>query len=520
MFRKANCYQVLFVVVALVSLAAGTALAATVTQSFTYQGKLMNAAGSPLTGTYSVTFRLYDASTGGSALSTDTHSVTATNGLFTTPIGVTSPAVIDGRAFWLGIKVGSDAEMTPRQEIRPVPYAMSLRPGATVAGSGSTPVLILTASDDGGMGLDVITSGDSSDGVQAVTSGTHSSGVGVKTTGNQSIAINVSTSGYRSFGVRAITNYTQTHGVWATTFGSNSNALWGNTVNTGSAAIRGLTAGDNSPGITLETYGTKSNGVVVETANATSHGVYATTRGAGSNGVEAVTTGANSHAFAAYTSSTASDGLYAETNAWGSWGVDARTSGDASYAVSGSATGGQNSYGVNAYSAQSNGLYADTGRSDRRFGVYTPDKISAYAYETNLGDVAEYWPVAGDVTPGTVLVLGAEGKLRQSTFAYDTGVAGIISTEPGISLGRKEEGNSGDQLVALAGRVPCRVDASYGPIRSGDLLTTSNTPGYAMKAQPVDIGGTQIYRPGTILGKAAGSLESGTGTIDVLVTLQ
>jgi hypothetical protein len=41
-----------------------------------------------------------------------------------------------------------------------------------------------------------------------------------------------------------------------------------------------------------------------------------------------------------------------------------------------------------------------------------------------------------------------------------------------------------------------------------------------MKAQPVNIGGLEIYRPGTTLGKAMGTLESGTGVIDVLVTLQ
>ena len=41
-----------------------------------------------------------------------------------------------------------------------------------------------------------------------------------------------------------------------------------------------------------------------------------------------------------------------------------------------------------------------------------------------------------------------------------------------------------------------------------------------MKAQPVNIGGVEIYRPGTVLGKAMGTLESGTGTIELLVTLQ
>ena len=58
----------------------------------------------------------------------------------------------------------------------------------------------------------------------------------------------------------------------------------------------------------------------------------------------------------------------------------------------------------------------------------------------------------------------------------------------------------------------CKVDASYGAIRPGDLLTTSATPGHAGRAENP--------RPGTILGKALESLESGTGLIRVLVTLR
>src|SRR5512136_444930 len=68
MDRKLNQYLVITAVIALMSLAAGTASAATVSQSITYQGKLTDAAGNPLTGTYSVRFSLYDVSTGGTVL--------------------------------------------------------------------------------------------------------------------------------------------------------------------------------------------------------------------------------------------------------------------------------------------------------------------------------------------------------------------------------------------------------------------------------------------------------------------
>jgi hypothetical protein len=119
-----------------------------------------------------------------------------------------------------------------------------------------------------------------------------------------------------------------------------------------------------------------------------------------------------------------------------------------------------------------------------------------------------------------VVVIGEEGILVPSSLAYDTKVAGIVSTAPGVTLGSDTNGNDGSALIALSGRVPCRVDASYGAIHPGDLLTTSDTPGYAMKAEPTIINGRGFYPDGTILGKAMGTLESGTGTIEVLVTLQ
>jgi hypothetical protein len=74
--------------------------------------------------------------------------------------------------------------------------------------------------------------------------------------------------------------------------------------------------------------------------------------------------------------------------------------------------------------------------------------------------------------------------------------------------------------LAIAGRVLCKVDATYGAIAPGDLLTTSPTPGHAMRATPVNIEGVEFYRPGTILGKALESWTEGRGLIQILVTLQ
>jgi hypothetical protein len=68
--------------------------------------------------------------------------------------------------------------------------------------------------------------------------------------------------------------------------------------------------------------------------------------------------------------------------------------------------------------------------------------------------------------------------------------------------------------------VKVRVDASENPIRIGDLLVSSDTPGMAMRSQAIDIGGVKIHRPGTLIGKALEPLESGHGEILVLLSLQ
>ena len=104
-----------------------------------------------------------------------------------------------------------------------------------------------------------------------------------------------------------------------------------------------------------------------------------------------------------------------------------------------------------------------------------------------------------------------------SSQAYDTRVAGVISERPGIVLG---EGGDNKVLVATTGRVRLTVDASKGPIQIGDLLVASDTPGVAMKSQPINVGGVQIHRPGTLVGKALEPLAKGQGKILVLLSLQ
>jgi hypothetical protein len=135
-------------------------------------------------------------------------------------------------------------------------------------------------------------------------------------------------------------------------------------------------------------------------------------------------------------------------------------------------------------------------------------------------DVAEWVPVRAAMSAGTVVVLDTtqSNQVQASFKAYDTKVAGVISAQPGVALG---VGGEGKALVATTGRVKVRVDATRSAIGVGDLLVTSEVEGAAMKSEPLDVGGTQIHRPGTLIGKALEPLEKGkTGEILVLLSLQ
>ena len=657
-----NCkiFRILFAVTVLVSLTVGISTAATVIQDITYQGLLTDSGGNPLTGTYGITFNLYDVDYGGSPLATSVQHVLCTNGQFTTPVTF-DPSLFDGRALWLGITVDADPEMTPRQEIRPVPYAMSLRPGAVISDStsgwlimaqntGTGPALIGQSWDGEGVfgrgksggafttngegtetdtrigvnvsteyaynpGIIVSTSGQFSNGVRvstsgygsnalysatagetsygtvATTSGRYSDAIRASTSADDSTGVYIRTYGSRSPGISATTSNPHSDGIFTSTSGIDSDGIDTSTSNDGSHGVRATTYGTRSQGIYTSTYGSESNGiesrtageysggVFVETSGYSSPGVFVSTSNITSRGVSVLTTGYQSHGVASETFGSASVGLLAGTYSNNSEGVVAYTNGKDSNGVVVTTIGnnsngvvistfgigshgmdiqtaGTESWGLNvtshqglginvnthstnmwypAISARNNGqgmgihalshnfdgIYAETERSDMKWGVYSPDYIGSEAgVQTAPHDLAEYMPVSEEVTPGTVLVIAEGGVFEPCTAEYDTHVAGIVSTAAGFTLGMNESGNTGEVQVALAGRVPCKVDASKGAIRGGDLLTTSSLPGYAMKAEPVDVGGLEIYRPGTVLGKAMGTLESGTGTIEVLVTLQ
>jgi len=228
-----------------------------------------------------------------------------------------------------------------------------------------------------------------------------------------------------------------------------------------------------------------------------------------------------------YSTSTKRPGVYGKSEK-GGYGVKGEvTSGG--YAVYGVATGsgevephyagyfdGRGDLGC--------GILAKSGKYGYACDFYGPVIIRSRegdpAMELGVGfDYAEGFDVSEkkEIGPGTVLIIDPDnpGKLAISEKPYDSKVAGIVAGAKGLGSAVRLGAGKFDYDVALAGRVYCNVDATEAGVEPGDLLTTSATPGYAMKA--TDYARAQ----GAILGKAMEKLEKGQrGQILVLVTLQ
>jgi len=123
------------------------------------------------------------------------------------------------------------------------------------------------------------------------------------------------------------------------------------------------------------------------------------------------------------------------------------------------------------------------------------------------------------IPQGAVVVIDAQnpGRLKMSDSPYDTRVAGVVSGANGVNPGIQMHQDGmieGGENVSLSGRVYVQADTSNGAIQPGDMLTTSSTPGHAMRVSD------HARAAGAILGKAMTGLSEGKGMVLVLVTLQ
>ncbi len=139
---------------------------------------------------------------------------------------------------------------------------------------------------------------------------------------------------------------------------------------------------------------------------------------------------------------------------------------------------------------------------------------------TGGSDLAENFEMVDEqMKPGTIVAIDPRnaGKLVLARGAYNRRVAGVISGANNLSAGMllpDLENAKNSMPVALSGRVWVYADATKNPIKPGDLLTTSDTPGYAMKVT------NHKKANGAIIGKAMTELKSGKGLVLVLVSLQ
>jgi len=441
-------------------------------KTLSYQGVLTDSAGTPKPdGTYTFTFSLYQASAGGSALWSEQKTLQLAHGLFSTSLGdqVIFPSSLTfDRQYWLGIQAGTNPEMTPRVQLTSAGYSLrSLRAdtaqyalvaGQGVTGSGTSGFVPKWTSNGSELGNSLI-----QDFGTSINIGPFVPGGGLTIQGKLDIGV----SGEE---VRALR------------------------LSSGPNAFLDITPSGSSSTV----FSTVNNRNVVFHMGM---GKFRLEKGSG--GVASASTDA---------------GFIAENN-------------DAS---------GNSGWFYNQ--SQSN---TDPVLKLHKHPSSTANFIDGYAWDgsatitrefhiTSAGsyvagsDFAEAFEAKDDKSiyePGDVVVLCDDGskEVEKSTAPYDTRVAGIYSTRPGV-LGADKDGvtrmDANDIPVAIIGIVPTKVNVENGAIRSGDLLTTSSSPGRAMKASPMIVGGMKIYPTGAIIGKALEPLMEGEGVIKVLVTIR
>ena len=494
-----------------------------------YQGRLVDpTTGNPKSGTFAMTFKLYDAATGGTALWTETKNVLVTNGLFSSLLGDTAPlnsVFFDGRDLWLGVQVGSDLEATPRVQVAYAPYALYASnsaklggqlPGAfaaathnhageqitsgtvadaRIAGTIARDAEIMPAvlaADGAGSTLDA----DLLDGQQAAAfaaaSHKHLGEVWNLTPNSDGLVLEGAV-GWANSLLRAFNH-------------SSGPSIWG--INDGGGnAVRGQGGGDS-----LGVYGQAENAAGVAGRSSGNDGVAGVSSASGRSGVSGNHEGSG---YGVFGTAEYGAGLYGRDggpNPDDSWAVradgDMRTTGDLTVGLTLSVGG------YATFAGGKTGFVVDIAQNDDTEPLKPGDVVSISG--------------AGPAVLGEIPVI----KVRRATAATATGVMGVVDgrfTLEARALAADAEGVAQEKVettveavavdpgqyltvVTLGAYKAIKVDANHGPISPGDLLVASPNPGYAMRsAAPL---------PGTVIGKSLGSLAGGTGVVPVLVTLQ
>lgn len=538
----------LLALLSLGALAAPALHAQAVPTTISYQGALTEPDGDPVPdGTYTVALRLFTAASGGLSSYAETHTVTTVGGVFSAELGAGTPTtgtwanVTFDKGYWLETAVNGTT-FGPRTKLLAGPYAraLTLPYAASVSQTGS----LLALTNATGSGL----RGESGSATGAGVAGYATSATGVSyggffraaSTSAQAVFAQATATSGSAYGVRATSASTSGAGVYGSA-GASSGTTYGVYGSASSTGGRGVYGGATA------TSGTNYGGYF-ETASTTGRGVFAWATSS---------TGANTGVWGRSTSST---GTGARGEATATSGVNY-----GGYFTTASASG----YGLYANNSTASGIaayFGDKVRGDNDFELFdgSSDTDPNIIFDVNEGgnapaiklrrnnvtvleldaehngnarviteeleitggsDLAEHFDVApladlGAPAPGMVVSIdpAQAGRLTVSATPYDALVAGVVSgaggVRPGFLMGQDGSIADGDVPVALVGRVYVLVDASYGPVRPGDLLTTSATAGHAMRASD------RARAQGAVLGKAMTGLEEGRGLVLVLVGLQ
>lgn len=439
---------------------------------FTYQGSLA-LSGSPVTGTADFQFKLFGAVTGGSQIGTtqSVSNVTVTEGIFASTLDFGTTAFgADKR--WLEVAVrspagsGSFVTLSPRQPLTAAPYALKTRgvDGFSLDASDGSPTDALVVDADGKVGIGTAAP------VKPLQVRADEPALALEDPGSAATQM-----GYVSFRNGTVET------AW-TGFGTSGDPDF--------SIVNARSNGD----IVLTPLG--GGNVVAGPITATSAGLV---------GIGTTTPGRSLHIVADAPSVALQDPGSAATQT----GYVSYFNGTSETAWTGFGTAGSPDFSV--VNARPGGDI-----------VLTPlggGAVRVPVLEITGADLAEKFPTSDQVEPGMVVAIDAEhaGHLCLARHAYNRRVAGVVSGANGFSvgavLGNLPGGEQGPP-IALSGRVYVWCDASFGSIEIGDLLTSSDTAGHAMKAADSE------RARGAIIGKAMGSLEDGRGLVMVLVNLQ
>ncbi len=507
---------------------------AQIPRTLSYQAVLTDNVGVPKPdGSYPITFRLYTAVSGGAAVWTELQTLQVRRGLFSAVLGSVTPIAANltfTQPYWLSLQVAPDPEMSPRLPLTSVGYsfnALKADSARYAQGTVAPAPLALAATVSSPNFVFSSTATGTGGGVQGNSpsgrgvAGISSTWQGVYGFSNSNAGIvGESPLFHGIYGVSHSVNNAGTYGINdANGFGVAGLSVGGVGVQGNSTSGRGV-VGISTTYQGVFGYSNSNAGVVGESP--LFHGIYGVSHSVNNAG----TYGRNdANGFGVAGVSVGGVGVQGNsTTGRGIAGISGTWQGVFGYSNSNAGVVGESPlfhgvYGV-SHSANNAGVFG-TNDAGGWAGIFT-GRVAVNVLQINGGsDLAEPFETELDevVEPGSIMVIDPmnPGKLKLSEMPYDARVAGIVSgagnIKPGITL-QQDGVTQGQTLVAIAGRVYCKADAHTGAIEPGDLLTTSNTPGHAMKATERD------RSHGAIIGKAMSSLKSGTGLVLVLVNLQ